>query len=136
MLNRTQALVVGFLVAAWASLMAIMAAAPDIVRDQLQAPADSQRSAETLLLAGVWVVVGVGLLGVIQRWRWMFWLLLVASLGGALRVPAAALQVAGIVPTSIPGWYILFQATIGVIQFAIGVAMLAGYRRHGVWGPF
>jgi hypothetical protein len=28
------------------------------------------------------------------------------------------------------------QAALGVIQVAIGVAMLVGYRRHGVWGAF
>ena len=35
-----------------------------------------------------------------------------------------------------PAWYELLQGGIGVIQFLIGLAMLAGYRRSGPWGAF
>jgi hypothetical protein len=36
---------------------------------------------------------------VVNRWRWTFWLVLVALvLGGLLRVPASALQLAGMLP--------------------------------------
>jgi hypothetical protein len=34
--------------------------------------------------------------GVVRRWRWTFWLILVAFLFGVLRVPAAVLQFTGI----------------------------------------
>ena len=39
-------------------------------------------------------------------------------------------------PAQSPDWYALLQAFLGVVQFAIGLAMLAGYRRAGVWGSF
>ena len=36
--------------------------------------------------------------------------------------------------TNVPSWYVVFQGLIGLAQLAIGLAMLAGYRRSGVWG--
>jgi hypothetical protein len=73
--------------------------------------------------------------GVVRRWRWTFWLLAVAFLAGVLRVPASLLQLLGVVASS-PTWYLLFQALVGVLQFAIGLAMLRGYRRAGTWAEF
>jgi len=73
-------------------------------------------------------------IGVLRRWRWTFWLVLVAFLAGVLRVPVAILQLAGVLPASTPGWYVVFQGLIGVVQLAIGLVMVAGYRRSGVWG--
>jgi hypothetical protein len=72
--------------------------------------------------------------GVTRRWRWTFWLVLVAFILGVVRLPASALQLIGVVPAQGPAWYVLFQAFLGVVQFSIGLAMLAGYRREGVWG--
>jgi hypothetical protein len=72
--------------------------------------------------------------GVLRGWRWTFWLILVVFLAGILRVPASALQLAGIVPSQGPAWYVVFQAVVGPIQFVIALAMLAGYRKAAVWG--
>ncbi len=74
--------------------------------------------------------------GVIRSWRWTFWLILVVFLVGIVRVPASALQLAGIVPRQGPAWYVVLQAVVGLIQFVIALAMLAGYRKAGVWGAF
>jgi hypothetical protein len=51
-----------------------------------------------------------------------------------LRVPVAILQLAGVVAANLPSWYVVFQGLIGLLQLAIGLAMLAGYHRSGVWG--
>ncbi len=56
------------------------------------------------------------------------------SNAGVLRVPASALELAGVLPASGPVWYVLVQAAIGLVQFAIGLAMLSGLRSAGVWG--
>jgi hypothetical protein len=58
------------------------------------------------------------------------------TLGGLLRVPVSVLQLVGVLPAQSPDWYALLQALLGLVQFAIGLAMLAGYRRAGVWGNF
>jgi hypothetical protein len=65
----------------------------------------------------------------------MFWLIVVAFLAGILRVLGTALELAGILPESGPAWYAVFQGVVGVIQFGIGLALLRGYQRAGVWGP-
>jgi hypothetical protein len=74
--------------------------------------------------------------GVIRGWRWTFWLILVVFLIGIVRVLTVALQFAGIMPHQDPAWYAAFQAVVGLIQFVIALAMLAGFRKAGVWGAF
>jgi hypothetical protein len=49
-------------------------------------------------------------------------------------MPATLLKIAGIVSTTQPTWYALFQGVLSIIQLAIGLVMLAGYRREGVGG--
>jgi hypothetical protein len=51
-----------------------------------------------------------------------------------LRVPVAILQLTHVLSTNVPSWYVVFQGLIGLAQLAIGLAMLVGYRRSGVWG--
>jgi len=53
-----------------------------------------------------------------------------------LRVPVAGLQLTGVLAADGPTWYVVFQGLLGVLQFAIGLAMVAGYRRAGIWGAF
>jgi hypothetical protein len=51
-----------------------------------------------------------------------------------VRVLTSALQLAGIVPSQDPAWYVLLEVVVGLVQFVIAVTMLAGYRKAGVWG--
>jgi hypothetical protein len=53
-----------------------------------------------------------------------------------LRVPVAILQLTGVLTANAPTWYVAFQGLLGIVQLAIGLAMLAGYRSSGVWGAF
>jgi hypothetical protein len=135
MVNRTQALVLGFLLLAWASLLAILAAAPEVFDQALRLP-DGDRTARIAFLTALTSFLALLAVGVVRRWRWTFWLILVAFLAGVLRVPVAILQLIGALPADVPTWYVAFQGLIGVAQLAIGLAMLAGYRRSGVWGAF
>jgi hypothetical protein len=83
----------------------------------------------TLFLAGV-------AYGVLCRWRWIFWLLVVAFIGGVLRVPASFLELSGAIPRQAPDWYLAVQAGIGLVQLIIGVLLVRGYRKGGAWGAF
>ena len=136
MINRTQALVLGFSGLAWISLVIIRLAMPEIYDQALKLPSGDNGVATTAFLAAISAFVGVLAWGVVRRWRWMFWLILVAFLFGILRVPASILELTGVLPLVGPAWYAILQAGIGVVQFAIGLAMLVGYRRRGVWGAF
>ena len=118
-----------------AVLIGILVLAPGTYDEALSLPAGGGRlSAELVLLATLSAFIGLLSVGVIRRWRWTFWLILVAFAFGVLRVPVAVLQLTGALGASMPTWYVVLQGLIGVVQLAIALAMLAGYRRSGVWG--
>jgi hypothetical protein len=133
MVNRTQTLVLGFFLVAWVSLLMILVAAPEVYDEALRLPGDRGVTEVAFLaaLTGFIALLGVG---VVRRWRWAFWLILLAFLAGVLRVPVAILQLTHVLSTNVPSWYVVFQGLIGLAQLAIGLAMLVGYRRSGVWG--
>jgi hypothetical protein len=133
--NRTQALVLGFFLVVWVSLLVILVGTPEVFDQALRLPTD-HRVVELAVLAGLSGLIGLLTIGVVRRWRWTFWLILVAFLFGVLRVPAAVLQLTGILATNAPTWYVTFQALLGVVQFGIGLVMVVGYRRSGVWGAY
>jgi hypothetical protein len=135
MVNRTQALVLGFLLVAVTSLLVILAAAQEVYDQALRLPSGN-RAAEIVSLAVLGGFITLLGIGVVRRWRWTFWLILVAFLAGVLRVPVASLQLAGVLAADGPRWYVTFQGLSGVLQVAIGLAMVVGYRRAGVWGAF
>jgi len=131
--NRTQALVLGFCAAAWLTLIVILVAAPDVLTGAGK-PLPASPAVEWAFLTAITALLGILGVGVVRRWRWMFWVVLLAFVAGVLRVPAAALELAGLLPSSGPIWYVLVQAAVGLVQFAIGLVMVAGLRRAGVWG--
>ena len=133
MLNRTQTLVLAFFLVVVISVIAIRAAAPDVYDQAFRLPPGDRRL-ETIFVAALVAFIVLLAIGVLRRWRWMFWLIMVAFLAGVLRVPVVILQLKGLLAADVPTWYLLFQGLLGVVQFAIGLAMVAGYRRAGVWG--
>ena len=135
MVNRTQALVLGFFLMALVSLAVLLVAAPEVYDQALRLPG-AGGAAEIAFLTALTAFIGFLSVGVVRRWRWAFWLILVAFLAGVLRVPVAILQLTGVLPVDTPTWYVVFQGLIGLAQLPIGLAMLAGYRRSGVWGAF
>jgi hypothetical protein len=135
-LNRTQGLVLGFFVLAWASLVAVFIAAPEVYGQALQLPASDRGLLNLAFLAALSVFLVVLGVGVVRRWRWTFWLMLVAFIAGVLRVPVSLLQLSGALAAESPAWYVLLQALMSLVQVGIGLAMIAGYRRSGVWGSF
>jgi hypothetical protein len=135
-LNRTQWLVLVFLVLAWISLVAILVTVPEVYDQALPLSAEDRRLAELAFLAAISAFVALLGIGVVRRWRWTFWLIVIAFIFGVVRVPASILQLAGLLRADDPAWYTVLQALIGVVQFVIGLAMIYGYRRGGTWGSF
>ena len=107
MVSRIQGLVLGFFVVVWVSLLVILVVAPEVFDQALRLPGG--RGAELAVLAALSGFIGVLAVGVARRWRWTFWLILVAFLFGVLRVPVAALQLTGVLATKTPAWYVLYQ---------------------------
>lgn len=133
LINRTKRLVLGFFASVWLSLVVILVAAPKIYDEALQLPSNN-RAAELGFLTALTAFLILLAAGVIRNWRWTFWLILIAFPAGILRVLAGVLELTGVLSSGGPAWYDVYQALIGVAQFAIGLFMIVGYRRHGQWG--
>ncbi len=135
MINRMKALVLASFVAYWVAVIVIWIAARSVF-DQIGGLSRGQvgaEAAEVLALTALLMLLSVG---IVRGWRWLFWLILIAFLAGILRVPAAALELAGKIPQRGPAWYVVLTAIVGMVQFVIALAMAAGYRRSGIWGTW
>jgi hypothetical protein len=136
-MHRTKALVLGLFAVYWVFVVVLLAAARDVydgLLPQAVRRSGSQRPAEIGTLLVLTALLALLSTGVIRNWRWTFWLILVVFLAGGLRVPTSALQLAGIAPRQGPAWYVVLQGVVGLMQFVIALAMLAGYRKTGIWG--
>jgi hypothetical protein len=114
----------------------VYVAAPSIYTNTLlltPSPTEHYPAAATLLLVGVGVFLAIVMIGVLRRWRWVFWLVLVAFAGMILNIPATILQLTGILPSLFPLWYSLCRMGASLIAVVIAVWMFQLYRRHGVW---
>jgi hypothetical protein len=135
-LNRTQLVVIAFFALVWIALLAILFLSPDVYTQTLSDVGGGSHAVVVLFVIALTALIVLLVIGVSRRWRWTFWLIMVAFFFGGLRLPASALQLAGILPASGPAWYEAMQGAIGVFQLLIALAMLAGYRKAGVWGVF
>jgi hypothetical protein len=138
-MNRMKALVLALFAVYWVIVVVILVAARAVYDSQLPQAVrlpGNQRPAEIGALLVLTALLAVLSIGVIRNWRWTFWLILIAFLAGILHVVVSALQLAGIVPRQDPAWYVVLQAVVGLIQFVIALAMLAGYRKAGLWGAW
>jgi|SRR5215467_1480834 len=133
MINRTKGLVLALFAAYWVAVMGLWIVARSVF-DQvggLGRGQEDSEAAEVLALTALLMLLSVG---VVRGWRWLFWLILIAFMAGVLRLPAAALELAGKIPKQGPDWYVVLTAIVGMIQFVVALTMAAGYRRSGVWG--
>jgi len=134
MINRLQGVVLAFFGAAVVTFLAVLVLAPGVYAAALRLPPGTGPAPELAFLVALSLFLLLLALGVVRRWRWTFWLIVVAFVvGGALRIPASLLELAGKLPPTGPAWYVTLQAGIGAVQLAIGLAMLAGWRRGGPW---
>ena len=136
-MNRTKALVLGLFAVYWTFIVVLLIVARNVYDGLLPQEATrlgGQLLAEIGTLLVVTALFAVLSTGVIRNWRWTFWLILVVFLAGIVRVLTSALQLAGIVPSQDPAWYVALEVVVGLIQFVIAVTMLADYRKVGVWG--
>lgn len=134
---RLRAVLLAFCATAVASLIVIYVVAPAIYVQTLMLtpdPADTHPLVTTLFMVAITLLVAVLAVGILRRWRWVFWLVLLAFTLSALQIVAFPFELAGVVSPHIPAWYALFRALVAVVQLAIGIWMIRIYRRCGVWG--
>jgi len=136
-LSRTQGIVLLFFILVWVALLTILAVSPDIFDQTLrQLPFAHGRTLELGFAGALSIFLIILSVGVVRRWRWIFWLILIAFAAGILRLPISVLELTGTIGLQGPAWYVALQGTIGVVQFLIALAMLRGYRCSGTWGDF
>jgi hypothetical protein len=124
---QLQAVLIAFFVAVSVSLAAIYALQPAIYETATGGLAPPILFVPLLLLITLLVV------GTIRRWRWVYWLVLVAFGLSGIRIPVMALQLIGVLPIDPPLWYSLFRSLVAAIQVAIAIWMLVLHRRYGIW---
>lgn len=132
-INRIKLVVLALFALYWVTVVAILATARPVF-DQVAGLRGEQRPAEVGAVVALTMLLAFLSAGILRGWRWMFWLISIAFLAGILRVPAAALELAGRLPAQGPAWYVMLTAIVGSIQFGVALAMLAGYRKSGIWG--
>ena len=135
MINRTKGLVLALFAAYWLIVVVVLVTARDIYDQQFPVSLrGNRRPAEIGALLVLTALFGVLSTGIIRSWRWTFCLILVAFMAGILRAPISALQLTGAAPAQGPAWFVVLQVVVGLVQFVIGLVMLAGYRKAGIWG--
>ena len=134
-INRTKTLVLAQFVFYWIAVVVLLIAARPVAEEVGGLPR-GQLPVDVGALLALTALLTVLSIGVIRGWRWFFWLITIAFLAGILRLPTAALELAGKLPQRGPAWYVVFTAVVGLTQFGIALAMLAGYRKSGIWGNF
>lgn len=134
MISRTQGLVLGFFALAWVTLAAILVLSQPVRELTLRRMPGTGLPSILALLAGLLGLLTVLAIGVVKRWRWLFWLLLAAFAAGVARVPVAVLQLSGGMSATGPDWYVVVQGVSGLVQAGLAITMYADYRRAGPWG--
>ena len=134
--NRTQRLILGFFALILVLLVAILVFDPEIYDSTLNLVPGPHVIHDLAFLIAISAFISLLTVGVVRRWRWTFWLVLVAFLAGIFRPLASILQLLDVLPANAPDWYVELQAVIGGVQFLIAIAMIAGYRKGGVWAAF
>jgi hypothetical protein len=135
-INRTQRLVLGFFVVAWVMLAVILVLSQSVREVTLRRMPGTGTPVILAFMVALLSFLTVLGIGVVRRWRWLFWPLLVAFAVGLVRVPLAVLQLSGQMAPEGPDWYVALQGVIGVVQIGLAYAMFAGYRRSGPWGAY
>jgi hypothetical protein len=134
--RRLQWTLLAFFLLAAPLLVVVYVVAPSIYTSMLflrPSPAERNPAAATLLLVGVGGFLAIVMIGVLRHWRWVFWLVLLATGSMILDIPATILQLTGILPGLFPVWYSLCRMGASLVAVVIAVWMLLIYRRHGVW---
>jgi hypothetical protein len=134
--RRLQAAIIVFFSAVALSLLIVYAVHPEVYVQVLGAKAPATERyplVATAFCAAILLFIAVLVVGVVRRWRWLYWLLALAFTISALQVPAGALELAGVLPDPFPAWYTIYRSVVALAEAALGIWLLVVWRRWGVW---
>ena len=95
--------------------------------------ADARPAYVTAFLIAILLLIAFLDVGLLRRWRWLFWPVLVAFVAEIIALPIDVLQLAGVMPLMYPVWYTIVRLVVSVLQIVIGCWMIWLYLRCGVW---
>jgi hypothetical protein len=82
---------------------------PQIYDGAMKLPTGWHPLADLAFLGAISAFIAFLSVGVLRRWRWTFWLIVVAFLvGGTLRILASVLGLIGVLAPAGPVWYVVF----------------------------
>ena len=134
--RRLELVLIAFFGVCALSIVVVYITAPSIVTQGLMltpSATDRYPLIATGFLLALLVWIGVGIVGIVRHWRWLFWLLLLAFGFSVLQVPATILELIGVLPNPTPVWYSLSRMSVALVEVAIAVWMVQVYRRYGAW---
>lgn len=134
--RRLEQALIAFFVMCAVFVVVVYVTAPSVYTTSLMlssSPADRYPFPITLFLGALLMFIAALIIGVLRRWRWLFWLLLVAFGFSVLAVPVMILQLMGRVPDSFPTWYSLCRLGVALLEVGLAIWMAQVYRRYGVW---
>jgi hypothetical protein len=94
---------------------------------------DARPAYVTAFLVATLPFIALLVVGALRRWRWIFWLVLLAFTAEIIALPIDALQLAGVMPLMYPVWYTIVRLVVSALQILIGGWMIWLYLRCGVW---
>jgi hypothetical protein len=134
--RRVQGGVIAFFCAVALSLIAIYVLAPRTYTSILGAKVAASENhplIATVFCGAILLFIAVLIVGVLRRWRWLYWLLVLAFTFSALQIPAGALELTGVLPDPFPAWYTVYRTIVAAAEVGLGTWMLLVWRRWGVW---
>lgn len=134
--QRLERVLIAFFVLSALFVVVVYVVAPSIYTNTLlikTSPTDRYPLPATLFLFALLAFIAVLIVGILQHWRWLFWLLMIAFSFMILEIPATILQLTGILPNLFPVWYSLCRMGVAIITVVIAIWMVQIYRQYGVW---
>ncbi|GCE31589.1 hypothetical protein KDA_70730 [Dictyobacter alpinus] len=133
LLEKALVMYVGLLMV---SLLIIFAIEPSIYTTTLWpgwVPTERYPWPVLLFLAALLAFLSMLIYGILHRWRWLFWGLLLAWSASVIQIPIEGLQLLGVFPNPYPIWYSLFRVGVGFTELGFACWMIQSYRQQGVW---
>ena len=101
-------------------------AAREVYERRLRSLPGAQRIVEIVFVVALTAFIVLLSIGVLRRWRWTFWLIVITFRGAAHTCGRTAAFRTD--DTRWATWYVILQGVIGVLQVLIGLTMVRGYR--------
>jgi hypothetical protein len=136
LLHRLERVLMAFFLLATLFLLVVYITAPSIYTEMLllqTSSTDRYPLPVTLFLVAILIFITVLIVGVLQHWRWLFWLLLLAFGFSILEIPATILQLTSVLPNHFPIWYSICRMGAALVEVIIAIWMGQIYRHYGIW---